>query len=287
MYHFPNFVIPPLRAGRAVCSIHDLGFLRFPNFTEDKNLRYLRTRMTHTVERADAIITISKFSASEIAHFYPDAAAKVHVTYPGVDDFINAHPPPAEAEERDPRRRLKLDRPYILTVGTVEPRKNMSLLIDAFDRMNDFDGDLAIAGMPGWKNDAIFRKMKQARRADRIRYLRYVPDAELAGLYRGAELFAFPSVYEGFGFPPLEAMGCGTPVVSSSAAAMPEVIGPAADIVDSFDPDEWAHRMFALITDADLRQRRIAAGRERIKAFTWQNAARETLNIYHTLDSHS
>lgn len=278
LYHFTNFIIPPLsRKSTAVVTLFDMSFERFPQFAEARNLRYLRSEIGRTLRRADAILTISRFSAGEIETLRPEAAGKVFVAPLGIDPSFRRVPEEAIAALR---KRRGLSRPYLLCVGTLEPRKNYPLLIEAFDRLEAFDGDLVIAGMPGWRCAPIFESMRRARRADRIRYLEYVAEGDLPALYSGAELFVLPSFYEGFGFPPLEAMACGVPVVSSRGGSLPEVLGDAAVIVPGFALDDWVDTLRSLLDDAGRRRSLAEAGPRRAARYRWEETARQTLECY-------
>ena len=273
VYHFPNFIIPPLSKGRAVVTIHDASFMRFPEMAEERNLSFLKTHIRNTVRRADAIITDSQFSASEIVALLGAPPDRMHVIYPGVSQgFAPLDPADAAGELQS----LGLNKPFILTVGTLEPRKNTQFLIEVFEKMTRFDGQLAIVGMPGWKFQPIMDRMTSSSRAKDIRYLSYVSDKQLRALYTSTELFMFPSLYEGFGFPPLEAMACGAPVISSAAASLPEVLGSAAVIVDGFDSDHWADVAAIRLGNRSME----AEGRAQVTKFTWQKAAEDTWKVY-------
>ena len=277
VFHFTNFIIPPLTRGRAVVSIHDMSFARLPECAESANRAYLDARIGRTIRRADAILTLSQFSADEIVALQPAAAGKVHVAYPGVDEGFAR---PSGAAVGAVRRRFGLERPYLLSVGTLEPRKQFPLLVAAFDALDRSDLDLVVAGMPGWNCETILAAFKQARRAGQIHYLRYVPDADLPALYAGATLFALASRYEGFGFPPLEAMACGTPVVSSPGGSLAEVLGEAALIVPEYTVDAWRDGLRQALDDADLRTRLTAAGAGRVLRYRWAETARRTWAVY-------
>lgn len=216
-YHFTNFIRPPLKRGKSVVTIYDVSFLRHPDAAEPKNLAYLRSRIRETAEKADAILTISEFSANEIHELLNVSRDRIHVTYPGLNHQVQQ---PDDSVIASAHKQLDLNRPYVLFVGTMEPRKNIPFLVDLFDAAEWFDGDLVLVGMKGWKVEPILQHIGQANRRARIRYLEYVDDALLPSLYAGAELFVFPSLYEGFGFPPLEAMIYGVPVLSSSGGAL-------------------------------------------------------------------
>lgn len=277
VYHFPNFICPPLRRGRAVVTIHDMSFARFPEFTETGNLCYLRARMGETVKRADAIVTISRFSAREISRLLDVEPARVFPIYPGISpDF---QPPPPDTVNRH-LASLGIKKPYLLTVGTLEPRKNLPLLVDTFDGLDAFKGQLVIAGAPGWKTGPILRHMQEARRARDIRYIRYVPDAALPSLYAGAELFLLTSHYEGFGFPPVEAMACGSAVVSSTGGSLGEVLDGGARLVDATEPDAWIAAIASLLADPDARHALARRGREHAGRYRWDRCAAQTRDVY-------
>jgi glycosyltransferase involved in cell wall biosynthesis len=277
VYHFPNFIVPPLTRGKAVVTIHDVSFLRFPAAAEPRNLAYLTAKIRDTVTRADAIITDSAFSGREIQELLGVPEEKIHPILLGLpSDFRR----PACEVTAAARKKLRLERPYLLSVGTLEPRKNFPFLIEAFERLRGFDGDLVIAGMKGWKYEPILARMQSSPLAARIKHLDYVPEALLAPLYAGAELFVFPSLYEGFGFTPLEAMACGTPVLISANGSLPEVCSGGAETVPSLDVDLWAQRIGALVDEATTRAALIVKGAQHIGRFSWQTAARQTWAVY-------
>lgn len=282
VYHFPNFILPPLRRGRAVVTIHDTSFLRHPETTEEKNLEYLTARIRSTVERADAIITDSAFSAREVVELLGPPEEKVFPVLLGLSGDVRR---PEEQDIGRARADAGLDRPYVLMVGTVEPRKNMGFLIDVFEQLEWFDGYLVIAGMRGWKYEPILERIAASPRAERIRYVDYVPDAQLPALYAGAEAFVFPSLYEGFGFPPLEAMACGTPVVCSNAGSLPEVVGDAAVVMPPSDAAAWAAAVRSVIEDASKRNDLVDKGLEQARRFDWDDTARRTWDIYRKVAS--
>jgi glycosyltransferase involved in cell wall biosynthesis len=282
VYHFPNFILPPMQRGRMVVSIHDVAFLKFPEMAEEKNLRYLRGRIQDTVRRADAILTLSDASANDIRHFFPDAAGRVYPVHLAAGPEFRPAPDAAVAAVR---RRLGLERPYLLSVSTIEPRKNLPFMMDVFDRLEGFDGDLVIAGMPGWKCEPVFERMRTARRTARIRYVRYVDDASLPALYTGASAFLCTSHYEGFGLPPIEAMACGTPVVSSACGSLGEVLGQGACVLDGFELDAWVQAVDGILQDAGRRQALAAVGRAQAGRYSWAETARRTWGVYRKVAS--
>jgi glycosyltransferase involved in cell wall biosynthesis len=281
LYHFPNFILPPLSGRRrAVVTVHDMAFLRYPEFAEERNRRYLEARIRDTVRRADLILTDSRFSEGEIHELLGVAADRVRAIPLGVEPTFG---PVSSDHVREVRERHGLARPYLLTVSTIEPRKNLAFMGDVFDRLGSYDGDLVLAGMPGWKWEPIVAHLRGLRRGERIRFLQYVPDGDLPALYAGADLFLCTSHYEGFGLPPLEAMACGIPVVSSTGGSLGEVLGDAALLVRTFDPDAWTDAVGRALADRELRERLSAAGRRQAAGFRWEETARQTWSAYRSL----
>jgi glycosyltransferase involved in cell wall biosynthesis len=277
VYHFPNFILPPLTRGKAVVTIHDLAFLRYPQFAETRNVHYLNKHIRRTAERADAIITVSNFSAREVCNYLNVPPERVFPIHHGIDPRFSRPEPDAICEMRN---RLGLNRPYLLTVGTVEPRKNIQHLVRVFERLNDFDGDLVIAGGMGWKTEPIMECIRKSTRADAIKCLGFTDDDTLPALYAGADLFLLSSFYEGFGFPPVESMACGTPVVSSTGGSLEEVLGEAAVLLAHFDVEGWTDAIRGLLGDSEQRQRLIEKGYSKAASYTWEKTARQTLDVF-------
>jgi glycosyltransferase involved in cell wall biosynthesis len=280
VFHFPNFIRPPVSRGATVVTIHDLAFLRMPETIEAANYRHLTRNIRRTVERADAVIAVSEFTAREIRELLDVPADRVVPIHSGVDPVPRA---PHETEIVATRRMLGLERPYLLALSTLEPRKNYPFLVEVFEALTKFDGDLVIAGGRGWKFDPILDRIRRSPKAARIRYLEYVQDALLPGLYAGAELFVFPSLYEGFGFTPLEAMAHGIPVVSSAGGSLPEVLDGAALIMEDFVAESWAREIERLLADSSRRTAHRAAGFELVKSYSWAETARRTWDVYRRL----
>jgi glycosyltransferase involved in cell wall biosynthesis len=281
LYHFPNFIRPPLSRGRkSVVTIHDVSFLRMPETTEAKNLAWLSAEIHRTAKRADAILTDSQFSAREICELLQVTPEKVFPVWLGLPKF---GPPPAPEVVAQTRKTLGLEKPYLLMVGTIEPRKNIPFLIEVYEALKDFDGDLVLAGGLGWKTGATLRAISESPRRSGIRVLKHLDDAQLSALYAGAAAFVFPTRYEGFGFPPLEAMGRGAPVIAARNSSLPEVLGEAADWVDGFDAEEWAGKVRAVLGDSTRAARLRAAGLVQAKKFTWEETAKKTWEVYRQL----
>ena len=281
LFHFPNFIRPPLSRGRkSVVTIHDVSFLRMPETTESKNLAWLSSEIRQTAERADAILTDSHFSAREICELLPVSPDKVFPVWLGLTPFG----PPASAEVvAQMRRSLGLEKPYLLMVGTIEPRKNIPFLVKIYEALKDFDGDLVLVGGLGWKTGPTLRAISESPRKAGIKLLKHLDDAQLSALYAGAAAFTFPTRYEGFGFPPLEAMGRGAPVISARNSSLPEVLGDAAEWVDGYDAETWAATIRAVLGDSSRAARLRAAGLAQAKKFTWEETAQKTWEVYRRL----
>ena len=274
LYHFPNFVRPPLLRGKSIVTIHDVSFLRFPETMEAANYAFLSSQIGQTVKKSDAIITDCQFVADELRELLDVPAEKLFPIHLGLPRALSAANPDEIAALRE---QFNLPRPYLVHVGTIEPRKNHAFLIEVFERLDSFDGDLVIAGMKGWKCDPVFERLASSPKADRIRYIDYIPEEMLAPLYTAAEALVFPSLYEGFGFPPLEAMCCGTPVISSTAGSLAEVLGDGAKMVDGYDADEWVQSIEQVLTDpTDF----ISKGAVRAAGYDWQRTAEQTWDVY-------
>ena len=280
VFHFPNFIRPPLSEGKSVVTIHDLAFLRLPDTIERGNYRYLTSQIQRTIDEADRLIAVSEFTARELRELLAVPADRVVAIPSGV---IPPAQLPDPTEVQAARRMLKLWRPYLLSVGTLEPRKNYDFLVRVFEALDRYDGDLVIAGMRGWKYEPLLRRMQESPKAARIRYLEYVDESLLPGLYAGADLFVFPSLYEGFGFTPLEAMGYGTPVLSSTGGSLPEVLGDAAEIVPGWEPEAWREALHRLLADPARRDALRGAGFQQIRRFRWAETAARTWDVYRSI----
>ncbi|MCX6353815.1 MAG: glycosyltransferase family 1 protein [Candidatus Aureabacteria bacterium] len=275
LYHFPNFIIPPLKRGKAVVTVHDLSFARFPEYAEARNLRRLRKRFLYSLERADTIITISEFSKRELMELYGVSPDRINVIHLGV-----SAPGCAAFEKPLPAR-------YFLFVGTIEPRKNLGTLLDAWrivkSRKPGWAFKLLIAGGHGWNCEPAEVQARKKGLAGDVIMLDYVTHENISALYRPAEALIFPSVYEGFGLPPLEAMACGTPVIASTAPAIPEIVGDAALLFDPYNHEEIADALVRIAEDRELRADLVRRGFERVKLFGWRKTAELTLELYRKL----
>lgn len=280
IFHFPNFTARPITSGHAVITVHDVSFIRYPQFTEARNLAFLSARLPESVRCAEVIITDSKFSAAEIVDTLQVPSERVVPIPLGISPQFSRPQPEALTAFR---KKYNLFKPYILTVGTLEPRKNLPFLISCFEQLEDFDGELILAGTKGWLYEPIIDRIKQSSCHDRIRMLEGLPDAAIPSLYAAAELFVCASFYEGFGFPPLEAMACGTPVLSSNGGALRETLGQAACVMEDFDLEHWLNQFRRVLSDSNLRTDMIERGSAHAAGFRWEETARQTWQIYRRL----
>jgi glycosyltransferase involved in cell wall biosynthesis len=283
IFHFPNFVARPVRSARVVVTIPDLSFMRFPQFAEPKNLSFLSRHLPSSLERADKIIAISEFTRKEIAELFPSSADRLVVTPLGVSELF--------APKNDPegltrvRQKYNLPRKYILFVGTLEPRKNLRTLLEAYrilKRRHETPQEtrLVVAGMKGWLYDETIKRIDAMPPHDKPLLIGYVEDADLPYLYSASRMAVVPSLYEGFGLPCLEAMACGTPLVCSNTSSLPEVVGDAAFMVSATDAEEMAEAMARVASEPHVAQELVHKGRERAREFTWRRCAQQTYGVY-------
>ncbi len=280
IFHAPDYVLPPLRRGVSIITVHDLAFLIHPECADQKLRLFLEKAVPRSAARADYIITDSENTRNDVICLLDADPERVFVVPGGVDPSFA----PADEEEIHRMRcHYKLTKPYLLAVGVIEPRKNFPRLIDAFSRFRLRTGlnyELVIAGGNGWLSDETYREAERSPFSDSVRFTGYVPDQQLAALYSGAEVFAYPSLYEGFGLPVLEAMACGTTVVCANTSSLPECAGGAALLFPPDDPDAIAAALEQACGDARLRSDLIRRGTERAAEFQWKRAAERLIEIY-------
>jgi glycosyltransferase involved in cell wall biosynthesis len=281
----PNFVPPPTRAAPVVITVHDLAFRRFPETAPMATRRWL-TRLAGAVARAAAIIVPSAATKADLLDLYAVEAERVAVIRHGIDH--QTFRPAGATEIERVRRRYGIDGPYLLFVGGLEARKNLPALLRAYATLPDgIRPSLVLAGSAvPWNpeasvalSEALLRLPPHVREG--IALTGYVADPNRAALYTGAAALVFPSLYEGFGFPVLEAMACGTPVVTSNVSSLPEVAGPDAVLVDPRDVESIAHGLRRVLEEEELVRRLRAAGPVRASRFSWDQAARATARVLH------
>jgi glycosyltransferase involved in cell wall biosynthesis len=264
----------------AVVTIQDLSFMVYPESFHGSKRRYNRLFVRLTARRANHIIAISQSTKDDIVRHFGVPSDKVTVVYMGVDDEF--HPLPAHSVDAF-REKKGLPPEFILYVGTIEPRKNLARLIRSFAllRKAGLSHHLIIGGGKGWMYDQVFAVVQEEGLQDCVHFPGFIAQEELAWWYNAADLFVYPSLYEGFGIPPLEAMACGTPVVVSNVSSLPEVVGDTGETVNPESIDEIAEAMRRLVVQREQHEARRAAGLARARTFSWQRAAFETTRVYH------
>ncbi len=282
LFHGPAFMAPPFHKGfKSVSTIHDLVAFHHPHTIPTKYAYYMRFLIHLMIRRADAIITVSEFIRHEIIQQFKVDEGRIFA----VPNSVSDHFRPVDDNERINALKLKygIKKRYFLHVGNIEPRKNLVNLFRACDRIwdklhNDFQ--LVVVGKRGWLYSEIFDTLKKAEFSSNVVFTGYVSDDDMPVLYSGADFFIFPSVYEGFGLPILEAMRCGVPVITSRVASLPEVAGEAALYVNPHNPDDIAEKMMTLAYDDTLKEALREKGFHQARNFSWEKTARKTLDVY-------
>jgi len=279
VYHATNYFLPPSRRARRVLSIHDLAFLVHPEWCSPKVSGPFSRRIHRFAQEADLILAMSKATKGDIVRRLDVAEAKVRVTYEAANASLQ--PVPGNEAMGQVAERFGIRGPYLLFAGTIEPRKNVFGLIQAFQRLaGSAPHQLVLAGAQGWNAKDTLSAMADPAVASRITRTGFVSTDDLAALYSAADAFVFPSFYEGFGLPVLEAMTCGCPVIASNTSSLPEVCGDAAVYCDPGDVESITGAIDRVLNDANLRARMIAAGHNRTQRFTWRSCAEATLAAY-------
>jgi glycosyltransferase involved in cell wall biosynthesis len=273
--HAPNFVAPPAHAP-VVVSVYDLTFLRFPELCTPDTLAYPK-HLERALADGATVHTTSDFVADEVRTAFALEADRVVRIYPGIGTSATGVAATGHALVGASR--------YVATLGTIEPRKNLDRLVRAFDALaaSDHEVVLVLAGPDGWGAAAVADAIAQADHGDRIRRLGYLGTDDRAHLLAGATALAYPSVYEGFGLPPLEAMAAGVPVVASNGGALPEVLGDAALLPDPADVDAIADALARVLGDDALRSALVARGHERAARYSWPRAGDDLAGLYHRI----
>jgi glycosyltransferase involved in cell wall biosynthesis len=281
--HSPDFIPPFRRRCRSVITIHDLVFMLYPHFLDKSAARYYG-QIDQAVRRTDAIIAVSKATKLDVMRLLGVPEAKIKVIYEAASPIFR----PLEGGDvmARVRGRFGISGDFVLFVSTIEPRKNVPTLLRAFRRLLDGyrpDVKLVLAGERGWLFDEVFRLISELKLDDHVISLGRVSTEELLWLYNAARALVAPSIYEGFGLTPLEAMACGTPVIVSNVSALPEVVGDAGLLIDPNDEDELSVAIWRVLSDAQLSATLREKGLRRARCFSWDKAARETLDLYRRL----
>jgi glycosyltransferase involved in cell wall biosynthesis len=277
LVHCPAFVGPLVAPCPLVITVHDLSFIRFPELFRPANRLYLTVMTRLSARRVQRLIAVSAHTAAETTRLLNVPPERIDVVYHGVEP--NFHPLPAD-EIAAFCRRKKLPERFVLFVGTLEPRKNLVRLVEAFARVRDGQVGLVLAGGKGWLYDELFAQVESLGLNEKVIFAGYVPNEELPLWYNAATLLAYPSLYEGFGLPVLEAQACGTPVLTSNVSSLPEAAGDAALMVDPYDVEALAEGLNRLLTDDTLVQELRKRGLAHARQFSWPHAAQETTRVY-------
>ncbi|MEO6213273.1 MAG: glycosyltransferase family 1 protein [Vicinamibacterales bacterium] len=282
LFHAPHYVLPPLTPCKSIVTIHDCIHLRFPQYLPNRfAYAYARSSLWVATHRATRVLTVSEASKRDILRYFRVPESKIDVIYNAIDERLE-EAPGAEGM-RLVQERYQLNDPFILYAGNIKPHKNLERLIEAFHtlRTNGFENvKLLIIGDEISKYASLRRAVHRHKLHKHVRFFGFVPDKTLAALYRLASVFVFPSLYEGFGLPPLEAMASGTPVITSNVSSLPEVVGDAALLIDPYDSNDIASAIRRVLTEpalaADLRRRGLA----RVKEFSWERSVARVREIY-------
>lgn len=279
LFHSPNFILPPARRVKTLLTVHDLSFIRHPQGAVDKLRRWLEKVVPRSLARADHVLADSHSTKLDLIDIYQIPPDQITVIGAGVEARFK---PITAPEVLNPvRQRYNLPQKFVLGLGTLEPRKNFAGLIEGFSRSPVRETHhLVIAGGRGWLYDDIFAAAGASPVSDRIHFTGFVADADLPALYNLADAFAYPSHYEGFGIPVIEAMACGTPVVCADNSSLPEVAGPAALQIPATDVEALAEALQRVSIDQSLRENLIRLGFEQAQKFNWPAAAKRLLAVY-------
>ena len=273
------FALPLAWRGPAVVTIFDLSFLRYPERLSPGRRLYLRLVTRISGRRARRVIAISESGRAEIAALLSIPLERIDVARPGVGPDFSPYPPSVVT---DFRARHGLPKRFILYLGTLEPRKNLDTLLRAYARLPQRPAvKLVLAGAPGWDTAPLYSLVEALGLSDDVILPGYIPGNLLPMWYNAAELFVYPSVYEGFGIPLVEAMACGVPVVASDTTSLPEAVGPAGALVPPADVEAWTATLSHLLDDSTARREMAIRGRQHAEQFTWMETARQTVAAYH------
>lgn len=281
----PSHVLPLIHPRHSVVTVHDLGYHYYPEAHTLFQNAYLHWSTRYNARTATRVLVDSEATRRDLIHYYQIPETKIAVVYPGRDETLAPISDPEALAAV--RAHYGLTDAYLLYVGTLHPRKNLARLVQAFAQVLTSQSadsppnnlQLVLAGQKGWLYGEIFAQVRRLGLADRVVFTGYVPDDDLPALLSGALAFVFPSLYEGFGLPVLEAMACGTPVVASNVSSVPEVAGDAALLVDPSDVDRLADALRGIVTNAELRHSLVERGFQQVQRFSWRRCAEEALQV--------
>ncbi|MBE3092203.1 MAG: glycosyltransferase family 4 protein [Actinobacteria bacterium] len=281
--HSTAYMIPELFNARLVVTIHDLSFLIFPEYHTKENYELVLSNLIYLNSRPDMVICDSLQTKKDVIKYFHVPEEKLRVVYLGVSDSFR------EEIDSDFRKKILekygLTGKYLLCVASIEPRKNFLRIINAFSefiKQEEYkEYSLVCVGGRGWKNIEIYSLVKQKNLEGKIKFLGFIEESELAPIYNQAEIFLYPSLYEGFGLPVLEAMACAVPVITSNVSSLPEVASDAAILVNPYSEKDIYTAVCSLLENGSLRKKLISKGLDRVREFSWEKTARETLKVYH------
>lgn len=283
IYFFPNYTSWPTLFSKSVSIVYDLSFEYFPQYVEPRNQKFLSDQVKKTIKRSAKIVTISQNSQKEIVEYYDKSVKDIPIVYPGIDQSEFFRRPDEEIDKI--KKQYGIRGKYILFVGNIEPRKNLKNLLLAYEQLNDKTRkqySLLLVGARGWLDDEIFATVKRLREDGNViqQPSKHVSDGDRAAIFSGASLFVYPSQYEGFGIPPVEAMACGVPTITSDNSSLPEAVGDAAQMVSANSVDELAKAITKVLGDDKLQKDMVARGFVQADKFSWDREAEKLLNTF-------
>ncbi len=282
IFHCPDYLVPPTLNRNIVLTIHDLAFIRFPEFNFDWFIKKYTGEVKKNARISKKIIADSESTRNDIVNFFGIDPLKVEVIYLAADDIFR------KLTEKEKNtyvlKKYQIDKKYILSVGTIEPRKNFAELIRAFNNIKKSKigsgYKLVIVGRTGWKSEATYEERENSPYRDDILFIGRIPDQDLIQVYNWAELFVYPSLFEGFGLPPLEAMSCGLPVIAFDTSSIKEVVGDAGILMPSDNNTELQNQILLVLENNEIKEKLRKKSLDRAKKFSWEETAQKTLYIY-------
>ena len=277
LFHSPNYVLPLFLKSPSVITVHDLITFNFPRLCQRESVLYFRLFLPRSIKKADKIITVSEKTKNDIINRFKVPEDKISIIHLGLSTVFR--------RTRNTNLLLKygITNKYILFVGNIEPKKNLVRLLKAYYEVvctKNITHQLVIAGKKAWKYKEVFRTVHSLKLQNKVIFTGYFPEKDLPALYSMADLFVFPSIYEGFGIPPLEAMACEIPVLASNTGALPEITGGNCLMVDPYNVNDIADGIHHLLTNENLRKEYIKKGKKWVEQYTWDRAARMTIEVY-------
>ena len=288
IYHFFDYIVPPRIRGKVVTTVHDMTYELYPETMQKTTLERIKKDINYSVERADKVITISESTKRDMMSILKISEEKIEIIPPGVD-FERFNKSYTALQVQGVKERYQLPENYILYMGTLEPRKNIESIVEAFALMKKESDHsvqkikLVIAGKKGWLYESIFNKVRQLDIESEVVFTDFIEEEHKPIIYQLAKAFVFPSIYEGFGIPVLEAMAASVPVITSKVSSLPEVAGDAALLVAPKDKEKIAESMYTLITDEASREQLRLRGLKQARKFSWRASAEKLYHIYEEL----